>query len=71
MARRMRGPGLGKAYLFGILIFLGSILVGCILGILLESPLILFLGIIGGAIAANIYFWGRIGKKIDNGNHNT
>jgi len=64
--KEIRGkPGLGKAYLFAILIFLGMTILGFIIGILLISPAVIILGIIIGAIVSNVYFWGKLGKKLD------
>ena len=64
--KSIRGkPGLGKAYLFAILIFLGMTILGIMAGALLTSPVVMMLGIIIGGIAANIYFWGKLGKRLD------
>ena len=64
--KEIRGkPGLGKAYLFAILIFLGITILGIIIGVLLISPAVTMLGIIIGGIVASIYFWRKLGKKLD------
>jgi len=66
MRRLRRRTGLGKAVLLSFGIFLGSILVGLIVGVWTTSPLVTLIIIIIGTIAGNVIFWKRLGGELKN-----